>query len=375
MTQPATHYEAHLQRDVNRLRGKVTDMARLGERALRDSLKALLEGNRPLAYLVILRDQHIDELEKEIDRLCLEFLVRNQPVAGLLRFVYVTMKINRELERIGDYSESIARQSLKLAGVDFQFLHAQLEEIAGLSIPMFHDAVEALLNQNAELARKTSDTEAVVDAVRNRINTELVKAQQEGRIPLEALAPLMTVARRFERVADQAQNICEEAIYATTGEYTKHQGIDTFRILFVDADNGSLSQMAAAIGNAMGQAKFLFTSAGASARPLPEATREFLASKGLPCSLASKTIAQVPNLEYYQVVVAFDKAASAALDPAMAKGVKLDWNAADPGKVQGTPAEVAAAHEKAFSYLSAHINDLAQAILGIDIDSGRINDK
>lgn len=376
MTQPLTHFEEHLQRDINRLRGKVTEMAGLGERALRDSLKALVEGNRPLAYLVVLRDQHIDELEKEVDRLCLEFIVRNQPVGGVLRMVFVTMKINRELERIGDYAESIARQVLKISTVDTHFLDSRFTEIAHLSIPMFHDAVEAFLNQNAELARKTRETEATVDGVRNQISAELVKAQQEGRIPLEALTPLMTIARRFERVADQAQNICEEAIYLTTGEYAKHQGGDVFRVLFVDEHHGCLSQMAEGLGNAMEQTKFMFSSAGVSPRPLDETARAFLLSKGIDASRqAPKAISQVPNLEFYQVVVAFDKAAHKALNPDLAKGVSLEWNVADPGKLQGSPTEVQAAFERAFEYIRAHVHDLAQAILGIDIETSKLNGK
>ncbi len=82
----ALHLEESRQRDIDRIRGKVTEMAGLGEKALWDSVKALKERNRQLAYAVILRDQYIDELEKEVDRLCLEFIVRQQPVASQLRF-------------------------------------------------------------------------------------------------------------------------------------------------------------------------------------------------------------------------------------------------------------------------------------------------
>src|SRR5512132_2260814 len=111
------HFEEHLQRDIEFIRKKVRTMAQLADRALRDSLGALVDRNLTLAYSVILRDQYIDELEKEIDRLCLEFLVRQQPVAGHLRFAYATIKINLELERIGDYAESVARQVLKVSGL------------------------------------------------------------------------------------------------------------------------------------------------------------------------------------------------------------------------------------------------------------------
>ena len=110
----ATHFEQSLQRDIDRIKAKVGEMAGLAERALRDGLRALQEKNRVLAYSVVLRDQRVDEMEKEVDRLCLEFIVRQQPVAGPLRLAYATIRINLELERVGDYAEGIARQVLKL---------------------------------------------------------------------------------------------------------------------------------------------------------------------------------------------------------------------------------------------------------------------
>src|SRR5438093_9982810 len=143
MGEMTTHYEETLQRDIDRIRGKVTEMGDLADRAFRDCLQALKERSLQLAYSIILRDQRIDELEKEIDRLCLEFLLRQQPVAGHLRFAYVTIKINLELERIGDYAESMARQILVLEGLDVAIPYERFAEIGELAIPMLHDAVRA----------------------------------------------------------------------------------------------------------------------------------------------------------------------------------------------------------------------------------------
>src|SRR5260370_17787985 len=114
----SSHFEQSLQQDIKFIRKKIMEMAGLAETALKTCVKALVEGNRQLAYSVILRDQYIDELETELDRLCLEFLVRQQPVAGHLRFVFTTIQINKELERIGDYPESIARQVLSLTRLE-----------------------------------------------------------------------------------------------------------------------------------------------------------------------------------------------------------------------------------------------------------------
>jgi len=341
------HLEASLQRDIDLIRGKIQEMARLGEQALTTCLKALQESNRQLAYSVILRDRYIDELEKEIDRLCLEFIVRQQPVAGHLRFVYSTIKINAELERIGDYAESIARQILKLHRFNLKPFHPQFVEIANRSIPMLHSAVQSFVDQNPELARKTMDIEEEVDVLRNQINAVLVQAHHEQKIPVEALTPLLTVARRLERVSDQAKNICEEVLYMCTGEYYKHQGTEVVRVLFVDDSNSCRSQMAEAIATSLVQPKLLFASAGLNPKPVDPQTTRFLKDKGIELPrMTSKSIQQVPNLEHYQVIVA------------------LDWGVKDPSKVQGSPSEVQAAYEETYRVIHEHITDLSEAILG-----------
>jgi phosphate transport system protein len=360
-----THYEETLQRDIDRIRRKVTDMGTLAEHALKSCLQALGERNRQLAYSVILRDQRIDELEKEIDRLCLEFIVRQQPVAGTLRFAYATIKINLELERVGDYAESIARQILTLSTLDADIPQARYQEMASLAIPMIHDAVRAFVTQDPDLARKTMEAEDRVDFLRHETNQELVEMLQAGKLPLAALTPLMSIANRLERVADQAKGICQEVLYICTGEYTKHQGTGVFRVLFVDEHNSCRSQMAEGIGNALGQPKFIFASAGLEPWRLDPATVTFLRDKGIDISRnASRAVEQVPNLEYYQVIVALADEARKVFPPPPTKVVCIDWSTKDPSKVHGTAEEVRAAYEETYQFLRAHLQDLVEAILG-----------
>jgi len=364
----ATHYEESLQRDIQRIRAKVTEMAGLAEGALDACLRGLIERNRQIAYSVILRDQRIDELEKEIDRLCLEFIVRQQPVAKHLRFAYVTIKINQEIERVGDYAESIARQILKLSKLDCAIPLDRYRQIAGLAIPMLRDAVKAYLGENADLARRLQEIEEEVDGLKSVINAELFQLRQEDKIPLEALTPLMTIARRFERVSDQAKNICEETLYMVTGEYQKHAGGDTWRVLFIDEHDSCRSQMAAGIATSLSQPKFLFASAGLDPQPIDPATISYLKEKGIDISRAkSVSIESVPNLENYQIVVALAKEAKRAF-PLKSRSVCLDWSVADPSKVQGTAAEVKKAYEDTYNHLYSHINDLVEGVLGDKID-------
>lgn len=359
-----THFEESLQRDIERIRAKVTAMAALCERALRDSLKALQESNRQLAFAVIIRDQRIDEMEKEIDRLCLEFLVRQQPVAGPLRFAYATIRINLELERVGDYAESIAREILKLIAMKFVPPLERFVEIATLAIPMLRDAVRAFIDQNADLAKSTMELEILVDGLRNQINAELFQLREQNKIPFESLTPLMTIARRFERVADQAKNICEETLYLVTGEYSKHKGEEVFRVLFVDEHNSSASLMAEAIGNALDQPKFVFASAGIKPELASSATLKFMQEKGFDLARhIPRTLDQVPNIEHYQIIIGLDREAQKALPPPR-KTVYLDWSVHDPSKVDGSPAQSRVAYEQTYQFLHGQIQDLVEAVLG-----------
>lgn len=365
----ANRFEASLQRDMDRLRAKITEMAGLGEQAVQDSLRALQERNRQLAYSVIIRDQRIDELEKELDRLCLEFLVRQQPVAGPLRFAYSIIKVNSELERVGDYAESMARQSLKLIELNAPVPVERFVAIAELSVPMLHEAVQAFVRQDAELAAKTIETEDAVDGLKSKLNKDLVGMFKEGRLPFEALNPCMQIARRLERVSDQARNICMEALYVCTGELVKHPGAEVYRVLFVDEHNAGLSQMAEAIGESLNQPQFVFSSAGLNPQPIPPATAAFLKSKGLDISRkVPKAIHQVPNLDHYHVIIALTKDALKAFPPRPRKVVLLDWAMDDPAQATGPEAQRQAAHEHAFQALRSHLQDLVQAILGSATD-------
>ena len=360
-----SHLEESLQRDLKLIRKKILEMHGLAERALRSSLQALVERNRQLAYSVILRDQYIDGLEKEIDRLCLEFLVRQQPAGTHLRFAYASIKINLMLERIGDYAESVARQALKVSSLPQQPSYEKFVAIANLSIPMLQQAVQAFVDQNAELARSTMAVEEEANLLRSGINSALMQQYQLGKIPLEALTPLLTIARRFERVSDQAKNMCEEVLYMCTGEYAKHEGTEVLRVLFVDIRNACRSQMAEAIANSLGRPQFVFTSAGVDPHPIDPPTVTFLAEKGLDISHHhSKSVEQVPNLDHYQVIVALAQEAQRIFPPPPTKTVGLDWNVKDPSFLEGSPEEIRAAYEETFQYINTHIRDLVEAILG-----------
>src|SRR5271157_3897732 len=160
---PLSHHEAALQHDIDLIRSKVLEMLALDEQALTRAFQAFAKRDRQLAYSVILRDQDVDALDAALDRMCLEFIVRHQPAASLFRFVDSGSKIVNLLERVGDYAESIARQVLLLSSHNYEIPAETFNEIANLAIPMLHNAVQAFVDRNTDLARSTMACEPRVN--------------------------------------------------------------------------------------------------------------------------------------------------------------------------------------------------------------------
>ncbi|HEX7510403.1 MAG TPA: phosphate signaling complex protein PhoU [Chitinivibrionales bacterium] len=364
-----TYLEESLQRDIDRIHAKVTEMANLAEAALQSCVKACTEFNRQLAYAVILRDQFIDEKEKEIDRLCLEFLVRQQPVALPMRFAYSTIKINLEIERVGDYAESIARHILKLKEKPNPELCNGIVEIADLSIAMFHDSIRAFVEQDVELAKTNIQIEEAVDNLRRTLNGNLVEQLTRHAISYEEFDPITGIIKRFERVSDQARNICMEVLYMCTGEYVKHPGAEAVRIIFIDDNNRCRGLMAEAIASALKEPRFIFNSVGIDPQPVDRATIDFMKSKGFDLSRAvPKAIHQIPNMEHYQVIVALSPAAHKVFPQRPRKAIFLDWQVEDPSLNQGGPEDQNKAYEETFQFLKDQLSDLVKAVKGAEVN-------
>jgi len=370
----ASHFEESLKRDTDKIYLTVSEMAKRDESAIQSALTALIEFNPKIAYAVILRDRFIDELETKLDRLCLEFFVRQQPVAGHLRFVFAIIKIVRDLERIGDYAENISRQIIFLVSIDppldrTTYIDGFIE-LGNLATKMFQDAIDAFVQRDPKSAREIMEIENKADVVRAILNSKLTALRQQEIIPLEALTPLLTIARRFERITDQVKNICEEIIYMTTGEILKHQGSKELNIVFIDEDNSCYSQMAEGIGKSMKLPQISFTSAGCtSAAAINPRLRDFAATKGIDISKQHpKTIEQIPDIEHIEIMVTLAPELKNIIPPTATKAIKLTWSIRNYCQEQPDIIAQTANFEKAYSYLYNQINELVQAILGVNND-------
>ena len=372
-----SHLEENMQQDIDLIRSKVIEMGELAEKALETCLGAIKQNDRQLAYAVILRDRYIDELENTLESLCQRFLIKHLPVASQMRFVYSVIKINTELERVGDYAKAIARRFLIVSDLGAQASYPKLINIANLAIPFLRNALQAFTERNAELAKATREREKerTIDNMRYEIHSDLSQLHINGELPSEALVPLVTIVGCLERVANQASNICEEVLYMCTGEDLRHDHQQVLRVLCVAEHDACRGQMAVGIGNALEPTRILFSSAGVASQPLDPKTVAFMAEKGIDISAqTSKYLSQILDLKDYAITVSLCEEAERGLPSSPSRPVRINWEVQDPSRIEGTEEEVQAAYQKTFQFLDTHLRELVQAILGDDVEKEKETD-
>ncbi len=215
----------HLQRETDRLKRKVLALGALVEDNLRLAFQAIELRDAAKARKVIETDVLIDQDEVEIEEECLKILALYQPVAGDLRFVAAVIKINSELERIGDLAENIAKRALQLLDEPAVTPPHTVSVMADRTGTILERALDALVRQDAVTAREVLVADVEIDDLYKQLLDELKtllrdKEQLDER--LEAVVLLFSVARYLERLADHATNIAEDVLYMVEGEIQRH---------------------------------------------------------------------------------------------------------------------------------------------------------
>ncbi len=362
-----THYEERLQEDLARIRSESAHIAEAVQHALRESVHALLAGDTQRAYSVVLDDHPINRRVRASDRLCHAFVARHLPSAGHLRFISSTLRLNVELERIGDYAVAIARESVQLTEPPTSAVARDIELIAERTQRVLGEAVRSFLEGNAELAKATKKTAYDVENIYENVFNDLIDEGNKGTRPLKDLFALLVVFNRIGRVADQAKNICEDTIFAVTGE-TKQPKV--YKILFVDARNDCTSQIAEAIGRKAFPESGQYDSAGwePSSAISPELLG-FMERKGhsLDGAVASSLATTVHELNDYHVIVGINGDVRQHIDDVPFSTIFLTWDVAE------CPADMAASEAEArlddiYRQIAAHLEDLMVSLRGEDAD-------
>lgn len=211
-----------LRREVDRLRSALLSVCALVEEQVQSAVRAVLERDVTLADTVKRRDAEIDRREIEVEEECLKALALHQPVAGDLRMIVAALKINNDLERIGDLAVNMARKAKAIAGAPPVEVSFDLGQMCTTTCGMLHDSIEALIHPDAKLANSVCARDNEVDQMKRDIRVEVEQRLRTQPGDIRQLLGLLAVSRNLERVADLATNIAEDVCYLVEGRIVRH---------------------------------------------------------------------------------------------------------------------------------------------------------
>ncbi len=215
-----------LEEEISKLKKMLFEMAASAEEMIAKSIKALQENNMILAEEVIKSDDKVNEMEIEIDNQCIRILALFHPEAEDLRTVTMIMKINNDLERIGDHAVNIAEKTLYLADKPPVKPLIDIPKMAEKAIEMLQESLDSFVNKDAALAIKVCKKDDEVDALEPQIVRELITYMISDPKTIDRALTLIFIARALERVADLATNIAEDTYYIASGKILKHHSLN-----------------------------------------------------------------------------------------------------------------------------------------------------
>jgi phosphate transport system protein len=213
----------HFAREIDRIKSQILALGGQVEECVRHAVQSLFEKNAELAEKVIKGDREIDYQEVEVEESCLKLLALYQPVAVDLRFIVSVLKINNDLERIGDLGVNIARRTLFLSGEGADYaVPDQLPQMAAKTRLMLRDSLDSLVKHDALLARRVLANDQEIDALNREVFEVVRKRLEAGATNVAVEMHLHSAARFLERLADHTTNIAEDVIYLIEGVIIRH---------------------------------------------------------------------------------------------------------------------------------------------------------
>jgi phosphate transport system protein len=212
----------HLQRELGKLKKRILSLGALVEERVRMALRSIESRDADLAQQVITKDYEIDEIEVEVEEECLKILALYQPVAVDLRFLIAVIKINNDLERIGDEAVNIAQRVENISKkekVEVPFDYSLMAEKAA---SMLKASLDSLVNLDLDGAFRVLTMDDEVDHIHGEIYDQVKGVIRENPLRSGYLINLLLISRHLERIADHATNIAEEVIYLIEGDIIRH---------------------------------------------------------------------------------------------------------------------------------------------------------
>lgn len=212
----------HLHREIEKLKTMLLSLGADVEENVYKSVRALDDRDAALAEQVIQADGQVDRFEVYLEEECLKILALHQPVAIDLRFVIAVLKINNDLERIGDLAVNIAERAKFLASKDALDVPFDFLSMADKTRTMLKRSLDALVNMDSRMARDVCAADDEVDGLNREMYGRIQKAMQQHPERIESLTHYLGVSRYLERIADHATNIAEDVLFLVQGIDVRH---------------------------------------------------------------------------------------------------------------------------------------------------------
>jgi phosphate transport system protein len=212
----------HFREELEELQSKLLEMGGLVEAAIHNSVLALVDRDEDKAKEVMWNEALVNQKEIEIDELATRMLALFQPMARDLRFITAVIKINNDLERMGDLAVNITERAMTLMREPAVKPLIDIPRIADLAESMVHRALDAFAKHDADLARDVLLSDDAVDRLRDAVYDELLTFMQEERSTINRAVSLMFIAQNLERIADHSTNIAEDVLFAVKGIDVRH---------------------------------------------------------------------------------------------------------------------------------------------------------
>lgn len=212
----------HFVEELEQLKAKLLEQSSLVESAIYRSITAVVQKDEALAQEVLRNEGRINQIEIEIDDFAVSLLALQQPMAADLRFIIASIKINNDLERMGDLAVSIAQRAISLLGEPIVKPMIDIPHIAALVQSMVRKSLDSFVTRDADLARSVLSSDDAVDSLRNASFHELISFMEQDPKNIQQSIDLLFVVRNLERIADHATNIAEDVLFLAKGIDVRH---------------------------------------------------------------------------------------------------------------------------------------------------------
>ena len=214
----------HLERDLEELKKEILQLGVMVETSINEAMHALNSRRLELAEKVLAEADAIDEKEVHIEELCLKTLALHQPVAVDLRFIVVVLKVNNDLERMGDFAENVAKRAQFLSSKDPIIVPKDFSETLPNQIrSMIRLALDSLVNLDVKQAKEVIKMDQIVDDINRNMYSELQQLMMKDSSTVERAVQYLSSSRYLERIGDLATNIAEDVIFMVEGAVVRHK--------------------------------------------------------------------------------------------------------------------------------------------------------